>query len=206
MTSSLSVHSRNTTPRLPNALRTMCQHAWPHTASLGSVLGEMTFYQQQFEQKRVLSATTQHHDVVVIDEAGQRVGQLRVTHSAAGIDQLTTWLCQIGDIATCPDHLARMIETSNGVLITALLEHGLSVYPVNPKMVDHGRKPSGAKTDAIDALILAHIGRSDLPKLRQTAHVHQTQHTTHDDEPSSLALAREAVLSGLTREQVIAGL
>lgn len=109
----------------------------------------------------------QHHDVVVMDEAGQRVGQLRVSHSAAGIAQLIAWLRQIGDIATCPEHLACLIETSHGVLITALLEHGLSVYPVNPKMVDRFRKPSGAKTDTIDAAILARIGRSDLPELRR---------------------------------------
>jgi transposase len=109
----------------------------------------------------------QHHDVVVIDAAGQRVGQLRVPHSAAGVDQLIAWLRQIGDIATCPEHLACLIETTHGVLITALLEQGLSVYPVNPKTVDQGRKPSGAKTDAIDAFILARVGRSDLPELRR---------------------------------------
>jgi hypothetical protein len=62
----------------------------------------------------------QQHDVVVRDEAGQRVGQLRVPHSAAGIAQLIAGLRQIGDIATCPEHLACLIETSHGVLITAL--------------------------------------------------------------------------------------
>ena len=93
----------------------------------------------------------QHHDVVVLDAAGARVGQLRVPHSAAGVGQLIAWLRQIGDVSTCPEHLACLIETTHGVLITALLEQGLSVYPVNPKTVDRARKPSGAKTDAIDA-------------------------------------------------------
>src|SRR5262249_45652344 len=87
----------------------------------------------------------QHHDVVVLDAAGARVGQVRVPHSAAGVEVLIAWLRQIGDIARCPEHLACLIETSQGVLITALLEHGLSVYPVNPKTVDRARKPSGAK-------------------------------------------------------------
>ena len=36
-------------------------------------------------------------------------------------------------------------------LIAALLEAGFAVYPVNPRTVDHRRKPSGAKTDATDA-------------------------------------------------------
>lgn len=109
----------------------------------------------------------QHHDVVVLDAAGTRVGQLRVPHSAAGVGQLIAWLRQIGDVSTCPEHLACLIETTHGVLITALLEHGLSVYPVNPKSVDRSRRPSGAKTDAIDATILARLGRSDLAELRR---------------------------------------
>lgn len=113
----------------------------------------------------------QHHDVVVIDAAGARVGQLRVPHSAAGVQQLVSWLRQLGngEVARCPDQLACLIETSHGVLITALLEQGLAVYPVNPKTVTHGRKPSGAKTDAIDAFMLARLGRSDLSELRRLA-------------------------------------
>jgi transposase len=108
-----------------------------------------------------------HPDVVVLDAAGRQVGQLRVPHTAAGVDQLIVWLRQIGESATCPGQLACLVETTHGVLITALLEHGLAVYPVNPKLVDRARKPSGAKTDAIDALILARLGRSDLAELRR---------------------------------------
>jgi transposase len=109
----------------------------------------------------------QHHDVVALDAGGRQVGQLRVPHSAAGVGQLIVWLRQIGDIATCPEHLACLIETTHSVLITALLEHGFSVYLVNPKIVDRARRPSGAKTDAIDATILARLGRADLADLRR---------------------------------------
>jgi transposase len=108
-----------------------------------------------------------HHEVVVLDEEGTRVGQLRVSHSADGVNQLIAWLRERGDIATCPEHLVCLIETTHGVLITALLEHGVPVYPVNPKLVDHSRRPSGAKTDAIDAAILARIGRRDWRELRR---------------------------------------
>jgi transposase len=108
-----------------------------------------------------------HHEVVVIDEAGTRVGQLRVAHAAHGVEQLIAWLRASGEIATCPEHLACLIETTQGVLMTALLEQGAPVYPVNPKLLDHSRKPSGAKTDAIDAGILARIGRSALAELRR---------------------------------------
>ena len=40
---------------------------------------------------------------------------------------------------------------------------------MNPKTVDRRRKPSGAKTDAIDAYLLAKTGRSDLADLRRLA-------------------------------------
>ena len=49
------------------------------------------------------------------------------------------------------------------------MEAGIPVYPVNPKTVDRRRKPSGAKTDAIDAYLLARTGRSDLGDLRRLA-------------------------------------
>jgi len=111
----------------------------------------------------------QHHDAVVIDEAGQRVATLRVAHTAEGLAELTTFLQGIGDVAEHPDHLACLVETSHGLLISALLEAGLPVYPVNPKTVDRHRKPAGAKTDAIDAYLLARTGRSDLADLRHLA-------------------------------------
>jgi transposase len=111
----------------------------------------------------------QHHDAVVIDEAGQRVAALRVAHTAEGLAALTTFLKGIGDVAEHPDHLACLVETSHGLLISALLEAGLPVYPVNPKTVDRHRRPSGAKTDAIDAYLLARTGRSDLADLRRLA-------------------------------------
>jgi len=109
----------------------------------------------------------QHHDAVVIDEAGKRVGTTHVAHSAEGLGMLMTFLKGIGDVADHPDHLACIVETNRGLLITALLDAGLPVYPVNPKTVDRHRKPAGAKTDAIDAYLLAHTGRSDLADLRR---------------------------------------
>ena len=65
------------------------------------------------------------------------------------------------------EELACIIETNHGLLIAALLEAGFPVYPVNPKTVDRHRKPAGAKTDAIDAYLLARTGRSDFADLRR---------------------------------------
>jgi len=110
-----------------------------------------------------------HHDAVVINAAGQRIGAIRVSHNAAGLAKLVVFLRGIGDgdSVTDPDRLACIVETSHGLLITALLEAGLPVYPVNPTTVERHRKPAGAKTDAIDAYLLARTGRSDLADLRR---------------------------------------
>ncbi len=138
----------------------------------------------------------QHHDVVVIDERGTRVGTLRVPHSAAGIQELVAFLLGVvqrggGDAnasasavptaigvdapvsvsgaAPDPEQVACIIETKFGLLITALLEAGFPVYPVNPKTVDRHRAAAGAKTDTIDAYLLAKFGRSELADLHRLA-------------------------------------
>jgi transposase len=106
----------------------------------------------------------QHHDVVVIDEAGRQVGALRVTHTKEGLAALTQFLL---GIAKTPEPMACIVETNQGLLITALLEAGFPLYPVNPKTVDRRRNAAGAKTDQIDAYLLAKTGRSDLADLRR---------------------------------------
>src|SRR5450755_3161046 len=107
-----------------------------------------------------------HHDALVIDETGHQVGTLRVNHTPAGLAKLNTFLQSI--IATAPkEQMACIIETTHGLLIAFLLEHGWPVYPVNPRTVDRKRSASGAKTDAIDAYLLAKTGRADFVDLHQ---------------------------------------
>jgi transposase len=106
-----------------------------------------------------------HHDLVVLDDAGRRVTSLRVPHTPAGLAQLTTALEQI--CGPAKEQLACFVETNRGLLIAALLEAGFSVYPVNPKTVDRRRNAAGVKTDQVDAYLLAKTGRSDLADLRR---------------------------------------
>lgn len=105
-----------------------------------------------------------HHDVVVIDEAGHQVAIKRVAHTQEGLIALTQMLL---GIAKTPEQIACIIETNQGLLIMALLEAGFPLYPVNPKTVDRRRNAAGAKTDAIDAYLLAKTGRADLADLRR---------------------------------------
>jgi transposase len=107
-----------------------------------------------------------HHDALVIDEKGHQVGTIRVNHTPAGLTKLNTFLQDI--IATASKELmACVIETTHGLLIASLLEAGWPVYPVNPRTVDRKRSASGAKTDRIDAYLLAKTGRADLADLHR---------------------------------------
>ncbi len=123
-----------------------------------------------------------HHDVEVLDEAGKRVGARRFAHSHDGLNELKAFLL---GIAASPEELACIVETNHGLLITFLLEAGIPVYPVNPKSANRLRKAAGAKTDQIDAHLLAKIGRLDLAELRRL-------------EPDSPTVAE---LKTLTRDQ-----
>jgi transposase len=107
-----------------------------------------------------------HHDVVVLDEAGRRVGSRRFAHSHEGLHELQAFLL---GIAASPEELACIIETSHGLLIACLLEARIPVYPVNPKTANQLRKAAGAKTDQLDAYLLAKTGRFDLADLRRLA-------------------------------------
>ena len=123
-----------------------------------------------------------HHDLEVLDEAGKRVGARRFAHSHAGLRELQAFLL---DITPQVEQLACIVETNRGLLITFLLEAGIPVYPVNPKAANQLRKAAGAKTDQIDAHLLAKIGRLELAELRRL-------------EPDSAIVAE---LKTLTRDQ-----
>lgn len=125
-----------------------------------------------------------HHDIVIIEESGQKLTSFRVTHNPQGLAELTSRLesvCGAGNKAT----MACIIETNHGLLITTLLEAGFAVYPVNPKTVDRKRSAAGAKTDKIDAYLLAKHGRSEFADLRRLS-------------PDSPGIAE---LKALTRDQ-----
>ncbi len=107
-----------------------------------------------------------HHDALSIDEQGRQLGSIRVAHTPEGLNCLDAYLEGIAG-RQGHEEVACIIETTHGLLITHLLEQGWPVYPVNPRTVDRHRAPSGAKTDTIDAYLLAKTGRADFADLRR---------------------------------------
>ena len=61
------------------------------------------------------------------------------------------------------------IERPEGRVVDFLLDHGVVVYPVNPKTLDRARdrfRQGGAKSDPFDARVLAEFLRTDHPRLQ----------------------------------------
>ncbi|RDV80506.1 IS110 family transposase [Ammonifex thiophilus] len=104
------------------------------------------------------------HEVCVLDQDGTELAHFRIPHTCHGLETLKKQLLRY---VTSPEEAPCFLETSQGLLVQFLLEAGFPVYPLNPKVVDYRRKPSGAKSDTIDARLLADIGRSDLRRLRR---------------------------------------
>lgn len=126
----------------------------------------------------------QKHDALAIDEGGHKLGSIRVAHTPEGLARLDSWLSSLlGDQSK--EQMACIIETTHGLLIAFLLERGWPVYPINPRTVDRKRRASGAKTDLIDAHLLAKTGRADFAELHQLT-------------PDTESIAE---LKGLTRDQ-----
>ncbi len=104
-----------------------------------------------------------HHDVALVDTGGKVVGKRRIRDDAAGFTLLVQLLAEAGDSAEEPIPVA--IETTRGLLVAFLRATGRPVYAINPKAVDRYRDRhgvTGKKSDAGDALVLAHILRTDL--------------------------------------------
>jgi transposase len=103
-----------------------------------------------------------HHDVALVDPDGNLVSKRRISDDAAGFTQLLQLLTDAGDSAEDPIPVA--IETSRGLLVACLRATGRKVYAINPKSVDRYRDRHSVarkKSDAGDALVLAHILRTD---------------------------------------------
>ena len=108
-----------------------------------------------------------HHDVALVDETGRLLARRRVADDVAGFTELTGMLAEHAGGVFAPVDVA--IETDRGLLVAALRAGGHRIYPINPKAVDRYRDRhgvSGAKSDPGDALVLAHLLRTDRERHR----------------------------------------
>jgi transposase len=105
------------------------------------------------------------HMIWVENEQGVRVLTRSVPHTPEGLAEWGRWLDeqQAGGA-----ELWAAIERPDGRVVDFLLDHGVVVYPINPKALDRARdrfRMSRSKSDPFDAQVLAAFLRTDHPHL-----------------------------------------
>jgi transposase len=108
-----------------------------------------------------------HHDVAVVDADGEVLGRARISDDVAGFTRLSELLCTH---AKDPAEAVVALETDRGLLVAALRGAAYRVFAINPKAVDRYRDRyavSGAKSDPVDALVLANLLRTDQARHRE---------------------------------------
>jgi len=110
-----------------------------------------------------------HHDVHLMNEAGERLAARRLREGVEGITALHELMARH---ASEPGEVVIGIETERGPWVGALLAAGYRVYAVNPRSASRYRERhqlSGAKSDAGDAKLLADLVRTDRHNHREVA-------------------------------------
>jgi hypothetical protein len=69
----------------------------------------------------------EHHQLCVVDDAGKRLAQLRVTHDVAGLKALQAELTRFSN------RMPIAIERSEGLLVEHLQALGHALFAVSPK-------------------------------------------------------------------------
>ncbi len=103
------------------------------------------------------------HAVCVLDEQGKEADAFETPHTAAGLTELIERLRRAGEIAGVA------VETTRSLMVQKLLDAGLTVYPVNPKLSHawrEGWKVAAPKSDLSDAFVLANGLRQNQARLR----------------------------------------
>jgi transposase len=110
-----------------------------------------------------------HHDVHLMDEAGQRLAARRLPEGLSGIRDLHELIARHAEE---PHQVMIGIETDRGLWVSALAASGYQVWAINPMAAARYRDRhhvSGAKSDAGDAKVLADLVRTDRHNHRRIA-------------------------------------
>jgi transposase len=106
------------------------------------------------------------HQVWVSNLEGNKVIEKKVIENVEGFSEFGRWL---DESRTKRIELWAAIEKPHGRIVDFLLDHGVVVYPVNPKALDRARdrfRMSQSKSDSFDAYVLAEFLRTDHGHLR----------------------------------------
>jgi transposase len=106
------------------------------------------------------------HQVWVSDPDGKKVAEMKVVQQPQAMSEFRRWLHQRKAEGI---ELWAAIEKPHGRIVDFLLDHGVVVYPVNPKALDRARdrfRMSQSKSDSFDAYVLAEFLRTDHAHLR----------------------------------------
>src|SRR5262245_47809132 len=106
------------------------------------------------------------HQVWVSDPECKKVVEMKVLQQPQAMSEFGAWLHQRKAEEI---ELWAAIEKPHGRIVDFLLDHGVVVYPVNPKALDRARdrfRMSQSKSDSFDAYVLAEFLRTDHAHLR----------------------------------------
>ncbi|MCS3845064.1 IS110 family transposase [Microbacterium sp. AK031] len=125
-----------------------------------------------------------HHDVALVDADGRVITKRRVAANASGFSELLGLIAEHGgDSESTPV----AIETDKNLFVVALAGAGFTVYPINPRALARYRErhgQAGGKSDPADAIVLAHVLRTD-------RHLHRPLPANSDGALRMKALARQ---------------
>jgi len=120
-----------------------------------------------------------HHDLFVMNEAGERLGSARVPHGLDGVARFHELVAAHGGDRS--EVVVVGIETDRGLWVEALVACGYQVFGINPKAAARYRERhnvGGAKSDKGDAKMLADLVRTDRRNHRQVAGDSETAQAT----------------------------
>ena len=106
------------------------------------------------------------HQIFVGDAVGRKITELKLLQSPEPMAEFGRWLDERRAEGI---ELLGAIEKPHGRMVEFLLDHGVAVYPVNPKALDRVRdrfRVSSSKSDPFDAYVLAEFVRTDHAHLR----------------------------------------
>jgi transposase len=110
-----------------------------------------------------------HHDVWVMDDAGEQLGYRRL---GTGIEGVAGFHDLVAGHVEDPAEVVVAMETDRGLWVDTLVAAGYQIFGVNPKAVARYRerhRVSGGKSDRGDAKVLADLVRTDRHNHRRVA-------------------------------------